>query len=246
MHPPVIIVFDVKSPHARAVYKALHGRVPKREGPYYCEVGQIDCCTVVDTVRELREHCGIGGVAVSNLLETPSDDPAWWLLFFNDTDINLNGCDDQGRLMLHARAYCKRLPFDLCTPCRRTKHGKHLLRMPLGNGTSAVVCGRTTKETVNAGVLARLAATRCLPSAPPIRPKTVDLPLRDDDLILIIQTIYGDAPQVIAEAVMALRKLPGRHDGGLLALLNNRRDLQPLARAVQSVLTGDPSMPDAD
>src|SRR5262249_55445983 len=114
-----------------------------------------------------------------------------------------------------------------------------LTTLPLSAGKQSVpVCGRSPHEAARALELAHVVSERRLPATG--RESRADLPVDDHALAVVVETLYGNAPRAVAEAVRALRKLG---DGGadwLLRVLQVRDSLRPLAAKVNTEL-GDPT-----
>ncbi len=95
-----------------------------------------------------------------------------------------------------------------------------------------MVCGATREEIIKAIGLVTLADTRCLPSLS-IK-GGANLRLTDEDLAQILPALFGDTPRIIAEAIMALRRVPGNRETWLTGVLDGVPSLRELAEAVRA------------
>jgi hypothetical protein len=89
-----------------------------------------------------------------------------------------------------------------------------------------------------AGTLVAVVRTGKLTVPDGGRGVTIDV---TDDLLadLLVQVYQGDGgPHRVAEAVTALRRLPGGHDRRLLRVLQDRPELRGLRASVRYELTG--------
>ena len=139
-------------------------------------------------------------------------------------------CERRHRFAVHDEAHRARR-------CRELAEGRGLVHCHLPQCQRTVVCGRTTEGSLSAINLLWVAATRTLPAlangaAPP-------LVLRNEDRSLLLFQRYGDRAQVIAEAIRALRKVPGGLDVWIVQVLDGSPILKELATAVPRELHGE-------
>jgi hypothetical protein len=133
------------------------------------------------------------------------------------------------------------VPYDrildvVCRRCQEEVARRGVSHIHLPSGRTAVVCGRDPRESTEAANLLFVAATRVLPTlgrgaAPP-------LILRNEDLVTLLGRWYADKPQIIAEAIRALRKASGQLDAWILQVLDGLSFLRPVATAVRRELYG--------
>jgi hypothetical protein len=197
----------------------------------------LELWTPAEATELLRLHAEVGGAGVANLMEALGQDVRWWLLEFRPGWLVARAHAGRGRRLFEVAVPYGRILDVVCRRCRELVEGRGLVHCHLPQGQRTVVCGRTTGEALEAINLLWVAATRTLPAlangaAPP-------LVLRNEDLALLLLQRYGDQAQVIAEAIRALRKVPGKLDAWIVQVLEGSPVLKELATAVRRELHGD-------
>jgi hypothetical protein len=238
---PVIACLWTNSPHAQAIHSERHGRpiepLPDDQSwPAYA----LDTWTVAEAASLLRRKAGIGGAVLANLIEDlPQHERSWLLLDVQEPSLRIaafGGCKLFENYVLYDEI------FDtVCVRCHKAAKGKGAVRFHLDDGQKVVVCGKTTKAMMATLRLVTVADSQCLPSIS--RGAMARLPLTEGDLALILSRLYSNQPHVVAEAILALRKVPGGRDAWLTRVLEHTHALKDLADAVRIEINGE-SRPD--
>jgi len=238
---PVIAFLGSDNLTAWAMYADLHGRKLRPRGSNYLEGWFMDTWSVQDATHLLRGHGGIGGAATANLLESPPRQPDLWLLRVENESLSIGGFGEGGPeavVLFESSAFYDRLPFALCANCKRRAERTNVLPVPVSQGLRTVVCGTTMANASRAADLIKIVDARHL-HVPRRNEATVDLPLRSDDLGLILHEMYLRRPEAVAEAIRGLRKLPGKQDAWLTEVLEGDSRLRKLARKVRRLIVGE-------
>jgi hypothetical protein len=98
-----------------------------------------------------------------------------------------------------------------------------------------IVCGPSGGVAALAAALAGMALTRQLPVSH--EGGIVNVPVDEEQVASFLLNVCDD-PRVVAEAIMALRKLGQGKETWLRATLRGRPELRDLARQVEHELTG--------
>jgi hypothetical protein len=245
MHHPVVACLWHDSPHAKAIYQERHGHLIGGD-----QQDETDDGTVLETwdAQEapclLRRHAGIGGAAVANLVEALAEAVSWWYMDFQRPSLTVKGFEEPfpvsgwGRALFDNTVFYDKLPNTVCRRCRKKMKDGGAVHCHLHDGHTTVVCGASLKEMTASIELVSVAETGCLPSLC-LGMRTGRLKLQDEDLALILHRLYEDQPRVVAEAIRALRKLPGERDAWLVKVLNGSPSLDKLAADVRRELEGE-------
>ncbi len=230
---PVAVSLPADSPHARAVYEAVLGR------PYPADQeGRILTVQAERLAEVLKRHCGPGGAFVARAINDEALGVDAWLL-------------DVGSEVMHFRGYLDgkeeasgTMRYD--SQVRHAQTFGELLAdggpsraIYLGECGTVVVFGRTGQAAVRAAALVSIVekGTRQVRDDAGL---WLDLPLDDDGLTAVLLGIFseGDGPHQVAEAIRALKRLPGGKEKRILRLLANRSGLAELYRKVRFELDG--------
>ena len=114
--------------------------------------------------------------------------------------------------------------------------GVSLLTVQTDDGQKMTVCGPTGGATAFATALAGMALTRHVPVVHEGR--VVSVPIDEDWLASFLSNAFSD-PKIVAEAIMALKKLGDGKEEWLKTVLWGRPELRDLARQVERELTGE-------
>jgi hypothetical protein len=235
LRPPVIACLWRDSGHARAAYRDRHGRsFPRRkelaEGSYL-----VETWTAAEAARLLRLHAGIGGVAVAGLLDEATPEIRWWLVTFQPPSLIVKAF--AGRELFDVIVPYDEILDTVCPCCLAEIEGGGAFRCRIDGDDRTVVCGATREDVVETIKLVRVACTGRLPAL--CEQGAAFVPLAEEGLAHLLLTLYGTRPRVVAEAVMALRKVPGGRDAWLCGVLDGTPSLRELAEAVRREIGGD-------
>jgi hypothetical protein len=239
---PVVLALSLGSAHAHAVHEALLGK-PMPELPADAdpddELGVqlfVRCERVAEVVRE---HCGPGGTFVArHLMDEVSSVDGWFLALRRDGMCycgfahggvmckGYHGYETVGR---HEQTLGEELQDD----------GPSRLNIETDEGNQVMIFGRTGLDAAVAGALVSALLSGNLTGKYQGRMRTVRC--TDDMLVDFLSRAYSDdsGPHQIAEAIRALKKLPGEKEKRLVRLLRNRPGLAELNQKVKFELSGE-------
>jgi hypothetical protein len=115
----------------------------------------------------------------------------------------------------------------------RKSKGSTLWLLEFDDGQLIPLC--CPNNVVETGLLTVLAATR--KGWVERKGRMLEIEAFDSDLAAELLK-YKDSPEIIAEAIRALRKMGPDKDQWLMSVLWGRRPLRPIARRVEHELTG--------
>jgi hypothetical protein len=237
IRPPVTALLHPESGPARACHADLYGQ-PLRpgEGDYLEDSGLMVTWAVADAARLLRRHAGLGGSAVANRLEEAPPQTDSWMLMLGEDRLALLGTA-QAQRTVSSMAFYDRLPYELCECCAHDEDEVFLLTRIKG-GKQVAVYGRTAAEGAKTSCLVGIVAERSLPSLAREGRRAVrtSLPVRDADLVMILRDFYSDGPELVAEAIRALRRAKVKERHWLTQTLNAYPELHALAERVREEL----------
>jgi hypothetical protein len=231
---PVFAMLSPEVPQAVAVYEDLEGRAlevpPGREG-----MAVLTPLPRGEAARLLRRHAGAGGAVAADILEDPilAD---YWLAVLAPVGLHLlafrNGKEvyrasmGYAKVSRHIRSFTNLLNDD----------GTSLLTVRTEDGQNMTVCGSSGGVAAFATALAGMALTRQLPVSH--EGHIVSVPVDEDQLASFLLGAFND-PKIVAEAIMALKKLGPGKEKWLRTVLGGRPELQDLAKRVEHELTGE-------
>lgn len=196
---PVVSGLWPGSRQAQAIHRERHGRdIDERQVRQSRVSCVLETWTVTEAVHLLRRHGAVAGLAVARFLESVSEQVCWWLMDFQQPSLIVTAFGEEGRLFGNIVPY-DRILETVCGHCWRKARGRGVLRIRLPDGQTTVVCGATRAEVVETIGLVILADTRCLPSLS--TGAKAYLQLKDEDLALLLDTLFGKKPRLIAESL---------------------------------------------
>jgi hypothetical protein len=238
--PPVLLSLAADFPRARAAYTQLHGQLAAAwpgpdptSGPT-----TVDAVSVRDAYDVLLRHAGPGGAAVGDRVNDPTLGAEYWFVALSQDGIRFAGFR-RGKTVLsgffgygRVRRPNARAPAD---------EGPSHLNLRGPDGKLLQVCGRTGRDASHTGalltVLARYGGTVTFADPRGGPPAVVRV---TEDLVVSHLSTSAYRPDIVAEAVRALERVYPGKTNRVLSLLRRRADLEPLARAVDAVLTAEP------
>jgi hypothetical protein len=221
LRTPVIALLFWDMP--RDIRAKLDGHAPPPEKTDDANSFEVNTWTVAAAIKLLRRHAGLGGAAVARLLARPPSRPEFWVVSFEATHVAI-AAFAHGDIVFQSACPYRRIEFE-APPTQAT------------DLAWATDCAR--EEMARAAYLVRVASSASLPIG--TDDKTVDLPIGDDELALVLKDTYGDEPQIVAAAILRLRMLKGGKDGWLLRVLQSRPELRKLAKPVLAELARWPT-----
>jgi hypothetical protein len=238
---PVILCLHPDLERAQAVHRALTGEplelpanTPTDNEYFRPVVAPLDAACAA-----LREHCGPGGDFVARQFADPLAPADGWLAsLFPDEIAYVCFCGGE-------KVFTDQQPY-ACVGRRKQTLGETLeddgpSRMGLvtSTGEQVVIFGRSGMDAALAGVLVATVNSRRITVEREGR--TVSVPCTEDGLARMLAKVYadGDGPHQVAEAIAALKKLPGNKEAWLLRVLRNRPGLEELNRRVRFEMTGE-------
>jgi hypothetical protein len=239
---PVILTLSERSEHARAIYEDLHGHpmAPSgSEGDH--EFGPWEVLSPPEAARLLRDHGDQGGAHAADLLSDPAWDHAvrldFWFVGLLQESIHIRGFLN-GVEVWHWITRYDRVPHNLQTPSQLAQDlGPSLWMVQVDGGKAVPVCGPNGKDVILASALAGVAADRVIEVQHLGKP--VQIEVDEEALASLLLDVYGHKPHIIAEAIMALKKLGPGKEKWLMTVLRARPELQGLAKQVEHELTGE-------
>jgi hypothetical protein len=231
---PVLALLSPEVPQACAIYEDVKGRSlevpPGREGEAI-----LLPLSPPEAVCLLRRHAGQGGAVAADMLEDPI--PAeYWLAILAPEGLHLLAFSEGKEVYRASMGYAE-VRRNVCSLTKLfSDDGTSLLTVRTEDGQNMTVCGPSGGVAAFATALAGMALTRQLPVSHEGR--IVSVPVDDDQLASFLLNAFND-PKIVAEAIMALKKLGDGKEKWLKAVLCGRPELQNLAREVEHELTGE-------
>lgn len=236
---PVVLIFDPGA-QAEAVYSQLSGRALAHTGNAAGEEPEALTHTVAEAAGALRNHAGLGGRLVANLLEAPPAGVVRWLLCLSGDHIGVYAFDSE-ELRYRAHTHYDQLPAVNICPCCARKKGPFPLVVGVDDPSSAdeeidlFLQVADTSQVARAMILTQIAANRRMPSAP-YSSGNVEFPVGNGELVQILSDFYSDSPEILVEVLRA----PGRerHTGRrwLLDTLRTGSGLKRLGVKVERLI----------
>lgn len=238
---PVVLLLSQQSEHACALYRdhTQEELEPNEQADPENEMGPAVILAQEDAMQLLRQHAGQGGQTVADMLHAERDAPAidFWLVWLMRKDIRVIGYSDGQNVFQSVLSY-DHTNKNARSPAQIVRdNGPNMFPVVLDDGRTVQVYGRTGDDVMFATILVGMVTSRRFPLSQ--EGKAGDVKLTDDLLAGYLRDVMGKRPVVIAEAIMALRKLGKREDAWLTRVLWGRADLRPLAKQVQHELTGE-------
>lgn len=213
---PVVLQMLAEEGPAAAVLEAIRATLPDSKGPFFA-------LPAADVAELLTECCGPGGAFLARLLIDQAAALDGWLLQLDREVLTFTGFAEGKPALFGSRRYDDE---------RRGQGLSDLLRDPGPScvpfvdeaGAVAQVFGRSGLDLCRAAMLAAQVESGRL---------------RGDGLAKeLLGYLKGDGPAQVAEAVRALKKLPGGKEKPLVRMLRNRPELAGLNLAVRAELDG--------
>lgn len=255
---PVVVRLEIRSKFASNAYRERYRRKPVADPGFGGKhAAAFRAWTVPEATDLMRRYGMVPGRALANVLEDWS--AGWWWLDWGQVSMTLVGChrgDTRGEQCFVGGGFISDEVFPGMPhydsrpgwrPMRpRAKAGPEirLKRTEIRRAGDVLVCGLARREAAAAAYLVDVVDARAVAACPlPIGPQW--LPLRDDDLACLLDAKYRRAPRAVAEAVRALRRVPGKREAWLLAVLQTDPRLGGLWKAVRAEL-GEAELDAAD
>jgi hypothetical protein len=239
---PVVLWLRPGLERSRRVYQELLGE-PMPETPAGGEpAGKVAVTVPLEVAcAVLVKHCGVGAAPVVRQLEEKNIPVAGWAVGLHADGMAFAGFD-RGVWTVGGRH-----DYDRVSPRFRTfgeelnSEGPSGLPMRTDDGHRVTIYGRSGGAATVSSILVGAVYSGKLPLE--VAGRLVDVPLTEDLLSDFLLKVFasGDGPHQVAEAVRALRQLPGGKEERLLRLLRTRPGLSELHRKVRFELTGDAS-----
>lgn len=230
---PVLLDF-APGPQAKAVYTQLSGEPWKRKRGIPGPTSGVLAHTVGEAATALRNHAGLSGRLVANLIQSATADADGWYLALNADVIAVSPYWEGDDLTIGYVGYDPLPHCEVCSCCAR-KPGPLPLAVPVDGDIDLFLQVPEAAQVSRAIVLAMVAANRRMPTT--LQPSdSLELPVGDGELVTILADFYSDSPQVVAEVLRALRreKHPGRK--WLQQILRTNPALAKLAKKVDRLI----------
>ncbi len=188
----------------------------------------------------LTELAGPGGAFVARQLLEESAPVHYWLIVLFPEEIDFAGFTAEGLKVFSASQSYAEVGRGRQTLGEMVNdEGPSRLCLETDDGEQVAVYGRTGIDAALAGNL--VATVRSGSLTAEYQGKLATVPCDDEMLTTLLSQAYSgeNGPHQIAEAVTALKKLPGAKHTRLLRLLRNRPALQQLWARVREELTGE-------
>ena len=231
---PVFAMLSPEVPQAAAIYEDLKGRAlevpPGREGQ-----AVLTPLPRAEAARLLRRHAGAGGAVAADMLEDqiPAD---YWVAVLAPVGLHLIAFRGGKEAFRASMGYAKVSRRMRSLTNLINDDGTSLLTVRTEDGQNMTVCGPSGGVVAFATALAGLALTRQLPVSH--EGHIVSVPVDEDQLASFLLGAFND-PKIVAEAIMALKKLGPGKEKWLKTVLGGRPELQDLAERVEHELTGE-------
>lgn len=248
LEKPVFLVLRPGSAPAQAIVGDIQERETLDAGAELCselevvgydEVGEVSVALLSAGVAAdlLRRHADLGGAAAAELVGDWLWNQDFWVVEMGETTIDAKAFKN-GDWLWESELRYDQVPRNFRTPTRLyTGEGPTAIPILLKSGKVLVAHGPSGEVATAAGLLAMLVANRRIVSV--LEGKRVSRRLTDEQLSIYLQACCIESPKVVAEAIMALRKLKGRQDRQLTRVLWGSKELRKLAQQVKVELTGE-------
>jgi hypothetical protein len=240
-HRPIVLILRPAVERDRQMWQDLAGEPPPQV-PACIDPTEIAMPLVVqlEPVCDcLRKHCAVGGQLAALQLEDPSSPADGWVLMLGDDSIRGAAFQDGVRTVTLKERYVHDDDVPQALVGIMHDPGPSRLGLQTAEGDRVHVYGRTGADAAYAAML--VSIVRSGKWTLPVDGRKVELPMNDEAITQLLLRVFSmdDGPHQIAEAIRALRKLPGHKDEHLLELLRNRPELADLHRKVIFELTGE-------
>ena len=173
----------------------------------------------------LRQHCGIGGRLIANVIERQRA-VAHWLMLAQKQMLTLSGWNEE-RILTKTSTYMFKLFGDVCDS-QKNLEGPFCISASLKGGRKIAIEGNDVLETLYVATLISIASTRRLP------PLGLDsgergLVIVEANLAMILLEHFASRPVAVARALCALQGADGPGFRWLMSTLDAFPALNTLA-----------------
>jgi hypothetical protein len=237
---PVVLLLNPQLERSRRVYEEVMAEpMPEAAaGEHAAKVVPL-MVPVEKACALLRQHGSVGGKQVAlQLLDQGIPITGWAVALLADV-MAFAGYDGSEWSVTGWQEYDRGRPDFRPAGEELDSAGPVRLCLRTEDGHCFEVCGRSGGEAAVSSLVAGAVASGKMPLE--VGGRLVEVPWTEDLLsnFLLEAFAEGNGPHQVAEALRALRQLPGGKDKLLLRLLRSRRDLSELYRKVQVELTGE-------
>jgi hypothetical protein len=232
---PAILTLSDRSGPARAIFEELHGSpMPLTNSLSGSEFGPWEVLPAGEASSLLRRHAGWGGALVADLLSdrywSEAGQPDFWFVGVYKESIEIQAFGGGEEAWHTAVGYDRspRIDEDL---------SRRLWRLPRDRTDFIPAWGPSRENFLLAIALAEVASHQAIESR--YQGKTVQIKLDDTMLASLLLDVYGDRPQAVAEALMALKRAGGGKELWLEQVLGSRQELRELDEKVRRELAGE-------
>jgi hypothetical protein len=237
---PVVLLLNPQLKRSRRVYEEVMAEPMPEAAAGELAAKVVPLMVPVEKACALlRQHCGVGGEPVARQLQEEDIPVTGWAVALQANEMTFAGFD------LGVRTVGGRHDYDRVSPRFRTSgeqvncQGPARLCMRTDDGSCVTIYGRSGSDAAVSGILVGAVASGKFPVE--VDGRMVELPATEDLLTDLLLKVFaeGSGPHQVAEALRALRQLPGGQDKRLLRLLRNRPGLSDLYGKVRVELTGE-------
>jgi predicted DNA-binding transcriptional regulator AlpA len=220
-----------------AISRAYFGEVRLPEGD--AETGRLPVAVfgAATAARVLRE-CALGaGEVAARTIEQDNPPVDVWVMMCDHDGVTMRGFGPDDALLIHTSLGYRAGKAQTVLETLQDEGPSRFGLMTEHGGVH--VYARSGADAAIAAALVGIVLTG--QATVPYQGREVTVPVGDDALSDLLFRVYGgaDGPHQVAEAVRALRRLPGDRDHRLMRVLRNRPRLAELYRRVREELTGE-------
>jgi hypothetical protein len=229
---PVIFYLDEECSQARAIYQELHGNPMQPRSIGLDTVGAIEKLSRPEAIRLLRQHGSKVGIYLAAMLQRPIPSQYSRVCLWEPN--SMVEIVTEARYLSTLTLGYEEIMLRLHQSETPASYGSSTFwLLEFDDGQFVPLC--STANVYLIGLLTVLAATR--KKWVERKGRMLQIEAYDSDLAAELLE-YKDRPEVVAEAIRALRKLGHDKDRWLTSVLWDRRPLRALARRVEHELTG--------
>jgi hypothetical protein len=236
---PTFLLCATACEQAQAIHRVLTGK-PLELAEATQEWGPLHAVETAEACRLLREHGGASGACVADHLADELVQAEAWVVLLMAAGLRFVAFAG-GKQLTGGEARWDRVSHSM-RPISQVRHddGPSHVRLRLDGGELAQVFGPTGADAVMASALLAIVQSGKLTVDHPLTGKPIEIEVDDTRLEDLLAKVYanGNGPRQIAEAIQALKRLPGDPSRRLVRLLRDRPSLHRLHLLVQQELPG--------